>query len=65
MQLLKMKIRFNSTLSSLAKRISADKSGVEHLRVNRPITLNKTLMIDGIDIPSLTVNGWQEKNFSG
>ncbi len=32
MQLLKMKIRFNSTLSSLAKRISDDKSGVEASR---------------------------------
>ncbi|MEH2179693.1 hypothetical protein [Nostoc sp.] len=52
-----MKTQFNLTLSSLAKKISDDKSGVEHLRVNRPITLNKTLMIDGIDIPSLTVNG--------
>jgi len=27
------------------------------LRANCPITLNKTLTVDGIDIPTLTING--------
>ncbi|MBN3926664.1 hypothetical protein [Nostoc sp. NMS4] len=29
----------------------------KRLRANRPITLNKNLTIDGIDIPGLTING--------
>ncbi|MEH2393261.1 MAG: hypothetical protein V7K21_16950 [Nostoc sp.] len=30
---------------------------IECLRANPPITLNKTLTVDGINTPGLTING--------
>jgi hypothetical protein len=41
----------------LIRTISDNKLEVKRLGTNRPITLNKTLTIDDIDIPDLTING--------
>ncbi|MEH2033031.1 hypothetical protein [Nostoc sp.] len=41
----------------LIKRYLTTNLETKYLPANRPITLNKTLTIDGINTPSSTING--------